>query len=68
VRHWLVLTLLAAALADHAPAAGQPAGGGGAEPDQAAVDRSIPNGYRRYSASSSHSHGADRVGSTFAPS
>jgi mono/diheme cytochrome c family protein len=61
------LTLLAAGLADHAPAAGQPASGGGAKPDQAAVDRSILNGYRRYSATCSHCHGADGLGSTFAP-
>jgi mono/diheme cytochrome c family protein len=56
------LTLLAAGLADHAPAAGQPASGGGAKPD-----RSILNGYRRYSATCSHCHGADGLGSTFAP-
>jgi mono/diheme cytochrome c family protein len=61
------LTLLAAALADHAPAAGQPASSGDAKPDQAAVDRSILNGYRRYSATCSHCHGADGLGSTFAP-
>jgi mono/diheme cytochrome c family protein len=68
VRRWLVLPLLAAILGAHAPAAGQAGGGAEAGPDQAAVDRAILNGYRRYSATCSHCHGPDGLGGTFAPS
>ncbi len=65
---WLALTLLAAALGDTPPAAGQAAGGAAATPDQAPIDRAILSGYRRYNATCSHCHGSDGVGSTFAPS
>jgi mono/diheme cytochrome c family protein len=68
VRRWLVLVLLAAALGDNPPAAGQTGGSAAAKPDQAAVDRAILNGYRRYSGTCSHCHGSDGLGSTFAPS
>jgi mono/diheme cytochrome c family protein len=67
VRRWLALTLIAAAFADHAAAERQ-AGGDAAKSEQAALDRAILNGYRRYSATCSHCHGADGLGSTFAPS
>jgi len=63
-----VLTLLAAVLGQNAPAAGQPGGSTDAKPDQAAVDRAILNGYRRYNATCSHCHGPDGLGSTFASS
>ena len=65
---WLALTLLAAVLGETTPAAGQAGGGAAATPDQAAVDRAILNGYRRYNATCSHCHGSDGLGSTFAPS
>jgi mono/diheme cytochrome c family protein len=68
VWRWLVLTLLAAVLEENAPAAGQAGGSEAAKPDQATVERAILNGYRRYSATCSHCHGADGLGSTFAPS
>jgi mono/diheme cytochrome c family protein len=67
VRRRLLLALLAAALGDNPPAAAQNASVE-AKPDQAAVDRAILSGYRRYAASCSHCHGADGLGSTFAPS
>jgi mono/diheme cytochrome c family protein len=67
VRHWLVLTLLGAVLGANAPALGQAAGSAEAKPDQAAVERAVLNGYRRYNATCSHCHGADGVGGTFAP-
>jgi mono/diheme cytochrome c family protein len=67
-RRRLVLTLLAAVLWEQAPAAGQAGGSAAAKPDQAAVDRAILNGYRRYNATCSHCHGSDGLGSTFAPS
>jgi len=65
-RRRLILPLLAAVLGQNAPAAGQP--GGRAEATSPAVDRAILNGYRRYNATCSHCHGADGLGSTFAPS
>ena len=78
MRPWLVLPLVAAVLGYavlgyavlwyNAPAAAQAGGGVEAKPDQAAVDRAILNGYRRYNATCSHCHGSDGVGSTFAPS
>ncbi len=67
-RRRLVLALLAAASGSKAPAAGQAGGSAAAKPDQAAVDRAILNGYRRYNATCSHCHGSDGLGSTFAPS
>jgi mono/diheme cytochrome c family protein len=66
-RRYLVPILLVL-LADAAPAAAQAGGGAPATPDQAAADRAILNGYRRYHATCSHCHGADGLGSTFAPS
>jgi mono/diheme cytochrome c family protein len=66
VRRWLVLTLLTAVLGENVPAAGQPGDSTEAKPDQAAVDRAILNGYRRYNATCSHCHGPDGLGSTFA--
>jgi mono/diheme cytochrome c family protein len=68
VQRCLALTLLAAVLGENAPAAEQPGSSAEAKPDQAAVDRAILNGYRRYSATCSHCHGPDGLGSTFAPS
>jgi mono/diheme cytochrome c family protein len=65
---WLALALLAAVLGENAPAAGQAGGSPAANPDQAAADRAILNGYRRYSATCSHCHGPGGLGSTFAPS
>jgi mono/diheme cytochrome c family protein len=67
VRRSLVLASLVAVLGDNPPATAQ-SGGVEAEPDQTAADRAILNGYRRYAATCSHCHGADGLGSTFAPS
>ena len=60
------LVLSMAALAAWLPArAAQPPGGEQAEPSEAADERAILNGYRRYHATCSHCHGPDGIGSSF---
>jgi mono/diheme cytochrome c family protein len=67
-RHAFLPTAMAVLGAYATVGAEQPSGGRQARPDEAAVERTILNGYRRYNSACNHCHGPDGVGSTFAPS
>jgi len=45
-----------------------PGAGAQSQPGEAAVERTILNGYRRYNGTCGHCHGPDGAGSSFGPS